>query len=228
MQLGNIIVHHWPILADKMLYNRKRSNPVTAMQLQDGNSGANSNFPPLLGFNAKNLVLAVRTTESGVSHMKSNSRISKPRISLMGIALLMLSLPLPALAALGGDVASVHEDQAQMKGSLKTTEAMTYTVHEIKGAAGTVVREYVSPAGDVFGVSWQGPDLPNMQQILGSYFHAFSTAAQAQRTVHRARGPLNIQQPGLVVESGGHIRAYSGRAYDPGKLPQGVSANDIR
>ncbi|HXM22160.1 MAG TPA: DUF2844 domain-containing protein [Terriglobales bacterium] len=160
--------------------------------------------------------------------MKSNFRISVSRISWMGIALLMLALPLPALAALGGDVASVHEDQAHMKGSLNTTEATNYTLHEIKGAAGTVVREYVSPAGEVFGVSWQGPSIPNMQQILGSYFQAFSTAAQAQRAARRGRGPLNIQQPGLVVESGGHMRAYSGRAYDPGKLPQGVSANDIR
>jgi hypothetical protein len=149
-------------------------------------------------------------------------------ISLMGIALLMLALPLPALAALGGDVTSVHDDQAHMKGSLKTTEAMTYTLHEIKGDSGTTVREYVSPAGDVFAVSWQGPFLPDMKQILGSYFQAFSTAARAQRMARRGRGPLNIQQPGLVVESGGHMRAYSGKAYDPGKLPQGVSANDIR
>ena len=153
---------------------------------------------------------------------------SKSLISLIGIALLMLALPLPALAALGGDVTSVRQDQAHLKGSLKTTEATTYTLHEIKGAAGTVVREYVSPAGEVFGVSWQGPFIPNMQQILGSYFHAFSEAAKAQRAARRGRGPLNIQQPGLVVESSGHMRAYSGRAYDPGKLPQGVTAKDIR
>ena len=167
--------------------------------------------------------------------MESKPSISKSRISLIrssliktSIALLMLALPLPALAALGGDVTSVQADQAQMKGSLITTEGATYTVHEIKAAAGTVVREYVSPAGAVFAVSWQGPSLPNMQQILGSYFQAFSTAAKAQRAARRGRGPLNIQQPGLVVESGGHMRAYSGRAYDPGKLPQGVGANEIR
>lgn len=149
-------------------------------------------------------------------------------ITLMGIALLMLALPIPALAALGGDVASVHEDQAQMKGSLTTTEAEAYTIHEIKAPAGTVVKEYVSPEGKVFAVSWQGPFLPNMQQLLGSYFQAFSEAAKAQRAARRGRGPLSIQQPGLVVESGGHMRAYFGKAYDPGKLPQAVSANDIR
>jgi hypothetical protein len=160
--------------------------------------------------------------------MKSNYRIRVLRTSWISIAVLMLALPLPALAALGGDVTSVQDDQAHMKGSLKTTEATTYTIHEINGASGTIVREYVSRAGDVFAVAWQGPFLPDMKQILGSYFQAFSSAAQARRTARRARGPLNIQQPGLVVESGGHMRAFSGRAYDPAKLPQGVSANDIR
>jgi len=146
----------------------------------------------------------------------------------MSIAFLMLALPLPALAALGGDVSSVHEDQAQMKGTLKTTEGTAYTLHEIKGAAGSVVREYVSPDGQVFGVAWQGPAMPNLQQILGSYFQTFSDAAQAQRAAHRGRGALYIQRPELVVESNGHTRTFSGRAYDPTKLPQGVTANDIR
>jgi hypothetical protein len=155
--------------------------------------------------------------------MKSN-----PRIALIGVSLLLFLLPLPALAALGGDVASVHEDQAQMKGTLKTTEATTFTLHEIKAGNGTVVHEYVSPGGEVFGVSWQGPFIPDMQQLLGTYFQPYTAAAQAQRAAHRGRAPLNIQQPSLVVESNGHMRSYSGRAYDPGKLPQGVTANDIR
>src|ERR1700722_19006066 len=34
----------------------------------------------------------------------------------------------------------------------------------------TVVDEYVSPAGTVFAVAWHGPFVPDMQQILGSYF----------------------------------------------------------
>jgi hypothetical protein len=160
--------------------------------------------------------------------MKSNCQIAALRMSWMSIVFLVLALSLPALAALGGDVTSVQEDQAQMKGTLKTTQASAYTVHEIKSPEGTTVREYVSPAGTVFGVAWQGRAMPNLQQILGSYFQKFSEAAQSQRTARRGRGPVSIQQPGLVVESNGRMRAYSGRAFDPEKLPQGVSANDIR
>ncbi len=155
--------------------------------------------------------------------MKSNSPIS-----LIGIALLMLALPLPALAALGGDVTSVRQDQAHLKGSLKTTKAEAYTVHEIKASAGTVVKEYVSPAGKVFAITWRGQFIPNMQQLLGTYFDQFAQAAKAQRESHVGHRPLNIQQPGLVVQSGGHMRGYFGRAYAPDLVPQGVSPDALQ
>lgn len=155
--------------------------------------------------------------------MKSNFRISR-----VGIALLVLTLPLPALAALGGDVTSVHEDQAQMHGSLKTTQAPAYTLHEIKASAGTVVKEYVSPAGKVFAITWRGQFVPNMQQLLGSYYQQFADGAAAQRAAQPGHRPLNIRQPGLVVQNGGHMRSYFGRAYVPEMVPQGVSMGGIQ
>jgi hypothetical protein len=146
----------------------------------------------------------------------------------MSIALLMLALPLPALAALGGDVSSVHEDQAQMKGTLKTTQAKAYAVHEIKDSAGTVVKEYVSPAGQVFAITWHGPFIPNMQQFLGTYYEQFAEAAKAQRERGPGHRPVSINQPGLVFQNGGHMRAYFGKAYVPTMLPQGVTADEIQ
>jgi len=160
--------------------------------------------------------------------MKSSCRISVSRISWTGIVFLMLALSLPALAALGGDVTSVHQDQAQMKGTLKSTKAATYTVHEIKDSVGTVVKEYVSPAGKVFAITWHGPFIPNMQQLLGSYYQQFADAASAQHQAHVGRRALSIQQPGLVVQNGGHVRSYFGKAYDPTMLPQGVTADEIQ
>jgi len=160
--------------------------------------------------------------------MKSTSRISVSPILWMSIALLMLALPLPALAALGGDVTSVHEDQAQMKGTLKTTQAAAYTVHEIKASAGTVVKEYVSPEGKVFAITWHGQFIPNMQQLLGSYYQQFADAAASQREAHVRHKAVNIQQPDLVVQNGGHARSYFGKAYVPTMLPQGVTADEIQ
>jgi hypothetical protein len=67
-----------------------------------------------------------------------------------------------------------------------------------------------------------------MRQILGNYFVQCQQAAQAQANTHAGRRPLVIKQPGLVVRAGGHMRSFSGQAYIPDMLPQGVSAEAIR
>jgi hypothetical protein len=134
----------------------------------------------------------------------------------------------PAWAALGGDIASVQADQVHMQGTRRVTTAAAYTVHEIQGASGTGVREYVSSEGKVFAVAWQGPYLPDMRQLLGSSFEQYAQAAKAQRSTRMRRGPRLIEEPGLTVEMSGHPRSFSGRAYIPGMLPQGVPAEDIR
>src|SRR4051812_32719096 len=70
----------------------------------------------------------------------------------------------PAFAALGEDATSVQNDVAHMQGSLRSIQSHAFTVHEITGATGTTVREYASPSGKIFAVTWQGPWLPNMRQ----------------------------------------------------------------
>ena len=67
-----------------------------------------------------------------------------------------------------------------------------------------------------------------MRQILAGYFGQYQQATQAQVNSRAGRRPLVIDQPGLVVQSGGHMRSFTGRAYIPEMLPQGVSAEAIR
>ncbi len=142
---------------------------------------------------------------------------------------IILLMALPAFAGLGDDVTSVEADQAHMQGTLRTTQTQAYTVHEIQAPTGIVVREYVSPAsGKVFGVAWKGPWPPDMRQILSNYFSQYQQAAQAQANSHAGRKPLVIQQPGLVVQAGGHMRSFAGRAYIPDLVPQGMLAEAIR
>ena len=135
-----------------------------------------------------------------------------------------LSLTLPAFAALGGDATSVTNDQLQMQATLRSTQKQGYTMHELTLPSGTV-REYVTAQGKVFGVAWQGATPPDFQQILGTYFQQFIQAGKAHR---RGTGPLVIEQPGLVVYSGGHMRAFFGKAYVPDMLPEGVTADAIK
>ncbi len=153
---------------------------------------------------------------------------------LAGVVLLLLLTPARASAALGGDVTSVEADRQQMKATRSTAVQAVdskYTVHVITTPYGTVVREYVSPDGKVFGVAWRGPFLPNFQQLLGDSYAEFAQGAQQARSgaVRRSRNaPLTVAQPDFVMHSGGHMRAYVGSAYLPGMIPSGVDPKDIR
>jgi len=137
----------------------------------------------------------------------------------------LLSAPRPARAALGDGLPSIQGDQVHMQGSLRTAAMPGYLRHEIQIPTGTVVREFSSPAGSVFGVSWEGPFLPDLHRILGASYDSYVLAA---RTKRRGRGPLLLHLPDLVFESAGHPRGFHGRAYLPKLLPEGVPAEAVR
>ena len=133
----------------------------------------------------------------------------------------------PALAALGGNISSIDADRISLKGALTGFSTVKgYAVHEITTAPGVHVREYLTADGKVFAVSWHGPFIPDLQQMLGSYYSRYAQAASAQHAGgHRH---LRIEQPELVVESNGRMRAFNGRAWDPALLPPNFTAADIR
>ena len=143
----------------------------------------------------------------------------------LAAVLLIQAFSLPVFAALGGNLSSVEDDQLKMKGTLHSTVGATYTVHEIQTSEGTLVCEYVKPSGVVFAVSWRGPKMPDLRQTLGTYFTQFT---DAPRPAHPNHAHFTISQPNLVLQSSGHMRAYSGRAYDPQLLPADVPVTDIQ
>jgi hypothetical protein len=159
----------------------------------------------------------------------SNGQISviSRGILIAGAAFLTLAVASPARGALGGDVSTIQADQIHMQGTRRIIPADSYTVHEIQAATGTL-REYISPQGIVFAVAWHGPWLPDMRQIMGSYFEQYSQAAESHRSAGLRRRPVMVEQPGLVIESGGHLRSFAGKAYIPDMLPTGVRAEDIQ
>lgn len=124
-------------------------------------------------------------------------------------------------------MSSVQEDSVHIKASSRLTQTQSYTIHELRSATGVVVREYAAPSGMIFAVAWQGPSMPDMKQLLGTHFEEFQKAAQAQNR-RGGHGPLIIQEPGLVVELGGHMRSFRGRAYLPEQIPSDVRNEEIR
>jgi hypothetical protein len=145
---------------------------------------------------------------------------------LKTIAVLIFATTPTAWAALGESAASVQADQVHMKATLRPATSNTnFTVHEIQTPAGITVKEFVPASGTVFAVAWTGPTMPDLQQLLGQYFNSYVTAATAKHAGHKH---LSISQPGLVVESQGHMRAFFGKAYLPDKLPAGVTAAELQ
>ena len=130
-----------------------------------------------------------------------------------------------ARAALGDMEASVGQDAAKLSGTVEVMDHATYRVHAISTSAGTQVREFVNPQGQVFGVAWNGPTVPNLRATLGKYF---DQAAAAARSRHGGHGRLEIRQDDLVVQSSGHQRAFSGRAYLASALPAGFDLTELR
>ncbi len=146
------------------------------------------------------------------------------RFKLYCIALPAL-LSIPAFCALGGDVSSVAADQVHMKASVRVLVANSYSVHEMRTPAGTTIRQFVSPGGKVFAVTWQGFS-PDLQQLLGDNFSEYVQAVSSQHA-RRGRG-VYVNTGDLVVETGGHMRFVVGRAYLRSQLPQGVNGDDVR
>ncbi len=153
-------------------------------------------------------------------------RILNTRLGLLTLALGSLSLAPPAGASLGADLRSVEADRAALNGQLAVSSAGGYEVREITTPAGVHIREYLTAGGTVFALSWPGPVRPDLRQVLGSYYARYAQAAAAPHVGgHRH---LTVEQPGLVVESNGRMRAFYGRAWDPALLPAHFPVADLR
>lgn len=146
---------------------------------------------------------------------------------LLRTLVLIGGLSLPAFGSLGGGLDSPHRDSVHVSGSLRVAIGECYTVYEIRISSWAIIREFVSPAGIVFGVAWEGQFVPDLKQFLGSYFQEYSAAARGERSSYIGRRPLRIRKPNLVFESGGHLGSYYGRAYDPQNVPDTVKEEEI-
>ncbi|PTB18053.1 hypothetical protein C9I57_24785 [Trinickia symbiotica] len=151
----------------------------------------------------------------------------------------LLAVTSPAHAALGGEPMQTPSGatvdrmstvaHAASSTSSSTTSTSTYTVKQTTLETGTVIREYIGSDGTVFGIAWQGAQMPDLSTLLGSYFPQVQSAVAAQREQRGGgRGPTNVEQSGLVVHVGGHMGSFVGQAYLPSALPSGVAASDIQ
>lgn len=94
--------------------------------------------------------------------------------------------------------------------------------HELD--SGTQVREYVDASGKVFAVSWSGPFLPDLKELLGAHFEAMQAQANRGDSISR----LTRQGKEVVIVSTGRMGAFEGRAWLPAMLPSGFDASGAK
>ena len=138
---------------------------------------------------------------------------------------LLLAYAGGAHAELGGAPARFEAGSTTSASSVAAAGS-GYTLLDTALPTGTHVREYVARSGSVFAVGWDGPFLPDLQALLGAHFETM--VAESAKTPRAGNSQLAVNRPDVVILSGGHMRAFEGRAWLPAELPAGLSASDIR
>lgn len=132
-------------------------------------------------------------------------------------------MPAPASQATSAAASSAASDAAEVQQSLLNGALRMRTFTD---AGGTAINEYATSTGRIVAYSWSGPTMPDLHVLLGQYsasYQAGVAAAAADSNLHDSR----IVLPNLIVESGGPMRGYVGRAWLPEALPPGVTADDF-
>jgi hypothetical protein len=111
---------------------------------------------------------------------------------------------------------------ATRSNTLSTATAARYTVLETRLDSGTTIHEYLNTNGTVFAVSWSGPFMPDLKELLGVHFETMKDHAARRQDSRRSR--LALRGHDVVIVSTGHMRALEGRAWLPSRLPAGFDA----
>ena len=106
-----------------------------------------------------------------------------------------------------------------------TSAGIAYTDVSRTLKSGTLVHEYADAAGAVFAVSWSGPFKPDLKRLLGRYFDTLGAGNAAHRG---RRSRVEVNTGDLVVQSGGHMGAFEGRAWVQSRLPAGFDPQEMK
>lgn len=134
-------------------------------------------------------------------------------------ALLLAALASPAHAVLGEPLPA---------GRATVAAAAGLAVHERRAADGSSIREYVDASGVVCAVAWNSRLRPDLAALLGRHtadWHAGLAALPARRGIQRR---VEVAHGDLVVQAGGRLQAFNGRAWLASRCGAGVRSDAVR
>jgi hypothetical protein len=170
--------------------------------------------------------------ERGLTSHLPDSRPTSRLVLLATAGLVAAAAAAPCFASLGrapstfAGATTAHQARAlaAVSGNSGSGTA-AYSVNTTTLTGGTTVREYVGADGVVFAVTWNGPFLPDLRELLGQHFATLTS--ESARQPKAGRGQIHVTQPDVTIESGGHMRAYAGRAWINSRLPAGFDTDTL-
>ncbi|CAD6533899.1 DUF2844 domain-containing protein [Paraburkholderia sabiae] len=144
-----------------------------------------------------------------------------------------------AVFALCANTLTACDARAELGGTMPALQANEpCTQHAVPGSAvrvqstvdagGTTINAYATCDGLIFAYAWQGPTMPDLARLLGPYADGYRAKAATQLSAFGHLHASRVEQPDVVVESGGQMRSYVGRAWLPAAVPSGFSLADLR
>jgi hypothetical protein len=128
-----------------------------------------------------------------------------------------------ASATLGGDVPSVVANQTHLGAARQVQKVAGGERHVLALPSGIVVHQYVSAAGRVYAITWRGPRMPDLRELLGPYFAQLERRESYAPLGHHR---LSFDGTDFAIRSAGHRGSFSGRAWVPSQVPAGVTIDN--
>lgn len=166
------------------------------------------------------------------------------RCGLLGTFVCLALQSATAHAELGGDVSSIDRDQARLKGERRQVSVQTHVVvnraqalsvatqetmaHEITQADGSVIREYLTPSGIVYAVTWQTHFRPDLGALFGQHAASYMASAKEAMKTPGIKRNVALQSKNLIVHATSHFNIFIGQAYVPSLVPSGVNVHELR
>ncbi|RTL10758.1 MAG: DUF2844 domain-containing protein [Neisseriaceae bacterium] len=145
-----------------------------------------------------------------------------------------ISAPLSAWATLGESTSSIMNDAIALKASAPTTSNQSsldqatlsnadYQTNTLVTQTGIVIKQF-SSNGNVFGVAWHGPKVPDQNQLFGKYFTVYQTSTPSYKSLTMRK----VNASDFVSSTSGWMGHYEGKAIIPSLAPANVTINSLK
>ena len=145
----------------------------------------------------------------------------------MIVVLLLMLGPVHSFASLGQDLDSINGERKRMVARHRVLSGAQYSLHELQGADGSRVQQYVSSSGMVFAVSWRTLYKPDLSSLLGPSYAGYAASARAAAQRPGVQRHFQHDDLDLVLQASAHLHVFSGFAFRRSMLPRGLTPQQI-